>query len=522
LSQFDIVGISLPYESLYTNALNLLDLADIPIRSCDRNENHPLIVAGGHTTFNPEPMSAFIDAFVIGDGEEVIHEIVNVYQAWRQKQQPRHDLLTGLAGIWGVYVPSLYKIEYHSDGTIKSLIKNFDGAPERIKKRIVAKLPPPPTHPIVPSIDVVHNRISVEIMRGCSRGCRFCHAGMINRPVRERSVDEIVGIVQESLDNTGFEEVALLSLSSSDYTYILPLVDALQAHFEDQNLKISLPSLRIESFSIDLLERLRTSRPGGFTLAPEAASDRMRQIINKPIPSEQIIKTTQEIYSRGWLTVKLYFMIGHPSETLEDVRAIADLCKRILAEGHKIVGRRAKLHVGVSTFIPKAHTPFQWVACDDITQIEAKQTLLRNELRGPGLKLNWTDPWDTMLEALLSRGDRRLGEVIYLAWKNGAKFDAWQDKANRQAWEDAIKETAVDSAFYTHRQREYEEILPWDHISSGVNKSFLAREYQLSKAGISRQDCRNQCYGCGILANFSELRKEKPDAIWKCPEVAQT
>lgn len=520
LSQFDIIGISLPYETLYTNTLNLLDLANIPIHAHDRDEKHPLIIAGGHTTFNPEPMSDFIDAFVIGDGEEVIHEIVDVYRGWRQDRKTRHDLLTRLAGIWGVYVPSLYDIEYHPDGTIKSRAKKHDGAPARIVKRIVTELPYPPTHPIVPSIDVVHNRISVEIMRGCSRGCRFCHAGMINRPVRERPVDEIVEIIQESLDNTGFEEVALLSLSSSDYTNILSLVDVLQAHFEGQNLKISLPSLRIESFSVDLLEKLRTSRPGGFTLAPEAASDHMRQIINKPIPTEQIIQTTREIYQRGWLTIKLYFMIGHPLETLEDVREIAELCKKILAEGHKVIGRRAKLHVGVSTFIPKAHTPFQWVPCDDISQIEAKQALLKNELRGPGFKLNWTDPWDTMLEALLSRGDRRLGEVIYLAWKNGAKFDAWQDKADRQAWEDAIEKIGVDAAFYTHRQRGQEEILPWDHISSGVNKSFLATEYRLSKEGISREDCRNQCYGCGIISNFGELKKQIPATSWKCPETA--
>jgi radical SAM family uncharacterized protein len=519
LSQFDIIGISLPYETLYTNALNLLDLAQVPLHAHDRSEKHPLIIAGGHTTFNPEPMSDFIDVFVIGDGEEVIHEIVDTYQKWKQAKSLRRDLFKRLAGIGGVYIPSLYNVEYQADGTIRRVIKNDDRAPAKILKHIVADLSHPPTHPIVPSIGAVHNRISVEIMRGCSRGCRFCHAGMINRPVRERPVEEIIEIIQESLDNTGFEEVALLSLSSSDYTNILPLVDALQTRFEGQNLKISLPSLRIESFSIDLLEKLRTSRPGGFTLAPEAASDRMRHIINKPIPEDQIIQTTREIYQRGWLTIKLYFMIGHPSETLEDVRAIADLCKKILAEGHKSVGRKAKLHVGVSTFVPKAHTPFQWASCDEVEQIEAKQALLMDELRGPGFKLNWTDPWDTLLEALLSRGDRRLGKVIHLAWKNGAKFDAWQDKSNRRAWEDAMTEARIDPSFYTHRQREKEEIFPWDHISSGVNKSFIAKEYQLSLEGVSREDCRNQCYGCGILTNFSEIRKENTDAAWKCPQI---
>ena len=307
-------------------------------------------------------------------------------------------------------------------------------APLPVLKRIVPTLPPAPTRFIVPYIDTVHNRVPVEIMRGCTRGCRFCHAGMINRPVRERSVEEIVDALEAALEHTGFEEIGLLSLSSSDYTHILELVNAVSERFAGKNLGISLPSLRIESFSIELMDALRASRRGGFTLAPEAATERMREIINKPVSTQQLLETTRAIYARGYTTIKLYFMIGHPSETIEDVQAIADLCKPVLAEGRKVIGRRARLNAGVSTFVPKPHTPFQWVPCDTVEQIQAKQALLKRELRDRDIKLTWSKPEDTLLEAWLSRGDRRLSEVIYQAWKNGAKFDAWQDQFRYAAW----------------------------------------------------------------------------------------
>jgi radical SAM family uncharacterized protein len=536
LADFDLIGFTLPYETLYTNALNLLDLAGIPVRAEERGESDPIIIAGGHSCFNPEPMHAFMDAFVIGEGEEVIHEIIDTVQKFKvgksQVENPPHstfnlqhstvdreNLLRALARIPGVYVPRYYNVTYLEDGTVGAVTPNIPDVPKIVMKRMVPELPPAPTHFIVPNIEAVHNRVAIEVMRGCTRGCRFCQAGMITRPVRERSVSEVVAAAEAAIRSTGFEELALLSLSSSDYTPILELVTAIGEKFTGRHLTVSLPSLRIESVSVDLMEKLRDRRSGGFTLAPEAASERMRRIINKFIPDEQILQTAREIYSRGWVTIKLYFMIGHPSETLEDVQAIADLCKRVLAEGRKVLGGKAKLNAGVSTFIPKPHTPFQWVSVDTPGQIRAKQDLLKRELRDRNIKLTWTEPDDTLLEAWLSRGDRRTADVIFAAWESGAKFDAWQEHFRPDLWVAAFASRGLDPVFYTHRPRRVDEIFPWDHISDAVRKKYLFDDFRKSLEGEIRIDCRQQCYACGILPAFASDRREHPGNYWKCPEV---
>jgi radical SAM family uncharacterized protein len=519
LSAFDIIGFSLPYETLYTNTLNALSLAGIPLLSADRNESHPLIIAGGHATYNPEPMYAFIDAFVIGEGEEVILEIVDIYQQWKRSSLSRRQLLINLASIAGVYIPSFYRAHYHLDGTVAYIEKLTDQASFPILKRIVPRLPPPPNRFIVPNLETVHSRIPIEIMRGCTRGCRFCHAGMVSRPVRERSIPEIMQAIDLALKNTGFEEIGLLSLSSTDYTHISELIQVITTKYASQHLGISLPSLRIASFSVDLMDLLKGSRHGGFTLAPEAATEHMRNLINKPLSTQQLLETVRQIYSRGWTTIKLYFMIGHPDETQEDVKSIAELCLAVLTEGHKMIGHRAKLNVGVSTFIPKPHTPFQWVACDSLEQIYSKQSLLKQALRHRDIHLTWNDPKVTLLEAWLSRGDRRMAEVILQAWKNGARFDAWQDQFDFSAWQKAFELLHLDPSFYTHRTRHMDEVFPWDHIHTGVRKKFLMQDFLMSQQDQTREDCRKQCFACGILPTYSELRRQNPGDSWCCPEV---
>ncbi len=514
---FDLLGISLPYEQLYTNALNLIDLAGLPILSRERDERYPLVIAGGHACFNPEPMTDFIDAFVIGEGEEIIVEIAALMH--RMRGLPRHDQLREIARIQGMYVPRFYDVAYHADGTVRAIAPNQPGIPQRVLKRIVLTLPKPFTKFIVPNIDTVHNRAPIEIMRGCTRGCRFCHAGMVTRPVRERPVQEIMAAIDEIVKHTGFEEISLLSLSSSDYVWVKELAEEVNRVYKDAGLSLSLPSLRIESASADLLEKIGGTRRSGFTFAPEAATEKMRDTINKYVPDEQVIQTAKDVYSRGWRTIKFYFMIGHPDETLADVQAIIDLCIRTLKEGTKILGKKATLNVGVSTFIPKPHTPFQWVPQDTREQVQKKQTLLKQQMRRGGMHLRWNDYDGSEFEGWLSRGDRRLAAVIRRAWELGCKFDAWQDQHQHSKWLRAFAENQLEPGFYNFRERDIDEIFPWDHIDVGLHKKFLQNDYLMSIKQETRVDCRDKCFACGILPKFIKERSTTEPMAWECPPV---
>lgn len=517
IRDFDMLAISLPYEQLFTNALNLLDLAGMPIRAEERDESYPLVIAGGHACYNPEPMAPFIDVFVIGEGEEAILKIVGIMRA--ASHLDRETQLRYIAQIEGCYVPRFYDVAYHDSGTVKAITPNMPEAPRKVMKTIVPVMPPPVTNFIIPFVELVHNRAPIEIMRGCTRGCRFCHAGMVTRPVRERPVSEILAAMEEILDKTGYEEIALLSLSSSDYTHVLELTEQIGKRFGHMGLNISLPSLRIESVSTQLMDNLGDSKRGGFTLAPEAATEKMRNIINKYVTHEELLATAREIYRRNWRTIKLYFMIGHPMEEMEDVEAIIDLARQVLHEGRKFHGNKASVNVGVSTFIPKPHTPFQWEPMDAVDKVYEKLSLLKREIGGNGLKLRWNNPRESVFEGFLSRGDRRVANAVERAWRNGAKFDAWMEHFKEDVWLEAMAAEGLDPYFFTHRKRTIDEIFPWEHIDVAITRKFLTQDYLMSQAQETRIDCRHQCFACGILPKLTDLRRETAPEAWECPPV---
>lgn len=490
LADFDVVGFSLGYELTYTNVLNMLDLGRIPLRAAERGDDHPLVIAGGAGAYNPEPLADFVDLFVVGDGEEVLLELLDAF-AEASSRPPdgarsrfeRQAFLRRAATIPGIYVPGFYRPVYNADGTLASLAPIVAEAAPSICRRLVTPLPPATVRPVVPNLNTVHDRGAIEIMRGCPGGCRFCQAGHNYRPVRLRSREEILQAADDLLANTGYEELALLSLSTGDYPHIDELVRALAERHPDVN--ISLPSLRIDSFSVALAESVQR-RKTSLTFAPEAGTQRLRDVIRKRVTEDDLLRAVEAAYGSGWSTVKLYFMIGLPTETETDVRGIGDLARKARAIGRRLAGHRAQLHVSVASFIPKPHTPFQWAAQTGGEELAEKQRVLRASV-GREAKLDWHDPETSFIEAALSRGDRRLGQVIERAWRLGCRFDAWDEHFRPDLWQQAAKEVGLDLAFYARRERSLDELLPWAHIQGGARPELLRREYAaaLAKSGVT-------------------------------------
>ncbi|HWO66708.1 MAG TPA: TIGR03960 family B12-binding radical SAM protein [Umezawaea sp.] len=514
LGAFDLMGISFATELGYTNMLTALDLAGIPLHSVDRTDEHPIVVSGGHAAFNPEPIADFVDCAVLGDGEEAVLEITDIVRAWKAEGCPggRDEVLTRLAETGGVYVPRFYDVEYLPDGRIQRVVPNRERVPYRVFKRTTMDLDawPYPKQPLVPLAESVHERMSVEIFRGCTRGCRFCQAGMITRPVRERSIEGIGAMVQRGLEATGFEEVGLLSLSSADHSEIAEITKGLADRYEGTNTGLSLPSTRVDAFNVDLANELsRGGRRSGLTFAPEGGSERLRRVINKMVSEEDLIRTVSTAFANGWRQVKLYFMCGLPTETDEDVLQIAEMAKNVIRAGREVSGRKdIRCTISIGGFVPKPHTPFQWASQCDPDTVDSRLAKLRSAINsdrslGRNIGMRYHDGKPSLIEGLLSRGDRRIGRVIERVWREGGRFDGWSEHFSYQRWvaaaEAELPEFGIDLAWFTTREREELEVLPWDHLDSGLDKEWLWADWQDALDEREQDDCRwTPCFDCGV------------------------
>ncbi len=505
LCDFEVVGFTLQYEMSYSNILAMLKLGGIPLLREERKRDDPIVVAGGPCAFNPEPLADFIDAFMIGDGEEVMLELNQVIRDWKRSGAPRIECLKKLAGLRGVYVPALYDVTYHEDGTIASFTPNCPEAPEKVLKCIVTDLDSAfyPRDIPVPYTEIIHDRIMLEVMRGCTRGCRFCQAGMIYRPVRERGLKRLVELADSLEKSTGYEEISLSSLSTGDYTCLPELIRQLMKDLEKERVHISLPSLRLDSVLKESLSETQKERKTSLTFAPEAGTQRLRDVINKGVTEDDLMEKTRDAFENGWSSVKLYFMIGLPTETTADLDGIADLARKVVAAYFSVPkGQRAKglrVTCSASSFVPKPFTPFQWEPQDTQAMLMEKQAHLRQEMAQiKGVNFNYHESGLSFLEACFSRGDRRLGKVLLRAFEKGCYLDGWSEVFSFEKWMDAFRETGVDPDFYAHRRRGRDEILPWDFVDSGISKEFLWREKEKAEQGLVTRDCRQGCNGCGL------------------------